>query len=316
MSDTQVRATSVILLISISLFSVSCSRSRNTAIVKDIQQKVASDPETRDSRISVEAKAGKVVLTGQIKTPAAQLKLEQIASQEPGISSVEDRTVVLQPDNVSSQITPAALPGAPPTSASQAPESPPVTVMAETSPGPPPEKPRPPQPLVVPSGTVLTIRTGSALSSGTSQAGQSFLGSLAKPVSIKGQMVIPAGSAVTGTVVDAKPKGKLKGEAVLNLALNTVTVRGQSYSIQTNVLQNTARGKGKRTAATTGGGAAGGALIGGIAGGGKGAGIGALVGGAAGFVGGAVTGNQQIEIPAESAVSFYLSAPLIIRPSR
>ena len=57
-----------------------------------------------------------------------------------------------------------------------------------------------------------------------------------------------------------------------------------------------------------------GALIGGIAGGGKGAGIGALVGAGAGLLGGAVTGNQQIEIPAESALSFRMSAPLTLPP--
>jgi hypothetical protein len=55
-------------------------------------------------------------------------------------------------------------------------------------------------------------------------------------------------------------------------------------------------------------------LIGGIAGGGKGAGIGALVGAGAGLVGGTLTGNQQIEIPAESALSFRLSAPLTLPP--
>ena len=84
------------------------------------------------------------------------------------------------------------------------------------------------------------------------------------------------------------------------------TVRGQTYSIQTGVLDSTAKGKGKRTAATTGGGAAGGALIGGLVGGGKGAGIGALVGAGAGLVGGAMTGNNQVEIPAESALSFQI----------
>jgi hypothetical protein len=105
-------------------------------------------------------------------------------------------------------------------------------------------------------------------------------------------------------VVTAKAKGKIKGEGELTLQLTSVTVKGQSYTIQTAVLENTVKGKGKRTAVTTGGGAAGGALIGGIAGGGKGAGIGALVGAGAGLLGGAMTGNQQIEIPAESALSF------------
>ena len=55
------------------------------------------------------------------------------------------------------------------------------------------------------------------------------------------------------------------------------------------------------------GGAGAGALIGALAGGGKGAGIGALIGGGAGLVGGALTGNKQIEIPAESALTFRLT---------
>jgi hypothetical protein len=153
-----------------------------------------------------------------------------------------------------------------------------------------------------------------ALSSKTSQTGQTFLATLGQPVSVGGRAAIPAGSTLSGTVVTAKSKGKIKGEGELSLALISVTMRGQTYSIQTAVLENTTKGKGKRTAATTGGGAAGGALIGGIAGGGKGAGIGALLGAGAGLVGGAATGNQQIEIPAESALSFRLSAPLTLPP--
>jgi len=133
-------------------------------------------------------------------------------------------------------------------------------------------------------------------------------------VSVGATTAIPAGSTVSGTVVTAKEKGKFKGEGELTLALTSVTVRGQTYSVQTSVLENTIKGKGKRTAVTTGGGAAGGALIGGIAGGGKGAGIGVLVGAGAGLLGGAFTGNQQIEIPAESALSFRLSAPLTLKP--
>jgi len=181
------------------------------------------------------------------------------------------------------------------------------------APPPPVEKPKP-QPFVVTAGTVLTVRVGTALSSKTSQTGSGFPATVAQSVSVRGMRAIPAGSAATGTVVAAKTKGKIKGEGELNLALTSITVRGRTYSIQTRVLENTVKGKGKRTAATTGGGAAGGALIGGLAGGGKGAGIGALVGAGAGFVGGALTGNKQIEIPAESALSFELSAPLTLQP--
>ena len=106
----------------------------------------------------------------------------------------------------------------------------------------------------------------------------------------------------------------MKGEGQLSLTLRSIVVRGQTYQIQTITLNSTIKGKGKRTAATTGGGAAGGALFGGLAGGGKGAGIGAFIGAGAGFVGGAFTGNKQIELPAEAAVTFALSAPLTLPP--
>jgi BON domain len=172
----------------------------------------------------------------------------------------------------------------------------------------------PPQPIVVPAGTVLTVRLGQTLGSKISQTGQSFLATLAQPISVNGTPALASGSTVSGTVVSAKSKGKIKGEGELTLALTSISVGGHTYSIQTGVLSNTIKGKGKRTAVTTGGGAAGGALIGGIAGGGKGAGIGALVGAGAGLIGGAATGNQQIELPVESALSFTMSAPLTLPP--
>ena len=171
------------------------------------------------------------------------------------------------------------------------------------------------QPIVIPEGTVLVVTTSQALSSKTSQPGQTFIASLAQPVSVEGRTAFPKGATVSGTVVSAKAKGKIKGEGELSLALTSISTGGQTYQIQTNVLSSTVKGKGKRTAATTGGGAAGGALIGGLAGGGKGAGIGALAGATAGFIGGAFTGNKQIEIPAESPLSFTLTGSLTLPPS-
>lgn len=282
---------SVALLIALSL-SIACSRHpSDDSIAKDIQNKIAADPDTKDSQVNVTANQGKVTLTGQVKTPAAQQKVEQIAKDEPGETGVDDQTAVQADATAAAAPAPAPAPPRPP----------------------PPPAPKP-QPVVVPSGTVLTVRVGQALSSKDSQSGQTFLATLAQPVSVAGRTAIPAGATISGTVVSAKAKGKIKGEGELTLQLTSVTVKGQSYTIQTAVLENTVKGKGKRTAATTGGGAAGGALIGGIAGGGKGAGIGALVGAGAGLLGGAVTGNQQIEIPAESALSFRMSAPLTLPP--
>ncbi len=257
-------AISVMLLTGLIGFLSGCSHSvSDEAIARDIQGKISSDPDTKDSQVSVAAKDGKVTLSGSVKSPAAQQKIDQIAHEETGASGVDDQT----------------------------------TIQAE--------QPKP-QPIVIPAGTVLVVTTSQALSSKTSQAGQTFLGTLAQPVSGGGRTALPKGATVSGTVIAAKTKGKIKGEGELALALTSVSTKGHTSS--------TIKGKGKRTAATTGGGAAGGALIGGLAGGGKGAGIGALVGATAGFVGGAFTGNKQIEIPAESPLSFTLTAPLTLPP--
>jgi hypothetical protein len=176
------RMTLLVALVLLLGIAVGCSkRPSDQQIQTDIQSKAASDPDTKDSDVSVAAKDGKVTLTGKVKTPAAQQKLEQIAREEPGAAGVDDQTAV-QPD-----ATPA-----------------PAQAMA---PPPPVEKPKP-QPIVVPAGTTLTVTVSQALSSKTSQTGQTFLATVAQPVSVGGRTAIPAGSTVSGTVVTAKSKTK------------------------------------------------------------------------------------------------------------
>jgi hypothetical protein len=67
---------SIVLLTAILGLSIACSKRPNDdAIAKDIQTKVAADPDTKDSDVTVAAKDGKVTLSGKVKTPAAQKKV-------------------------------------------------------------------------------------------------------------------------------------------------------------------------------------------------------------------------------------------------
>jgi len=169
------------------------------------------------------------------------------------------------------------------------------------------------EPLVVPSGTSITVSLGSQLGSKLSQAGQTFNGSVAQNVTVHETVAIPKGAEVSGTVTDAKALGKFAGGAVLTVQLNSITIHGKEVAVQTEARTFSQKGKGKRTAVVTGGGAALGGIIGALAGGGKGAAIGAAAGAGAGAGGAAFTGNKDIVLPAESAVTFQLSQDLEIR---
>lgn len=266
----------------------------DNTITKEITGKIAANPVTQDSRVSVETHEGQVTLKGTTKTAEAQRGIVGLAKTEPGVEAVDDQTSLGQEMGVS--------------------ESGPAASMRQTvAPPPPPPPPPPPKPVIVPAGTILTVRINQAISTKAVQAGSAFTGTVTTPITLEGKTIIPQGCDVTGVVTDAKKAGKFKGGASLNLVLDSVAVRGHKYNIVTELFAKETQGKGKRTTGMVAGGAGVGGAIGGLAGGGKGAAIGALAGAAAGTIG-SLTGNRDIELPAESVLTFKLDQPLTLKP--
>lgn len=180
------------------------------------------------------------------------------------------------------------------------------------NPPPAPQTPPPPAAVDLPAGTHLRVRLDEDLGSKISQPGETFNATVADDVVVNGQTVIAKGARADGTVVDARPLGKFKGGALLEVRIDRVHTQWGSYPVATSSIERAEQGKGKRTALFAGGGGAFGALVGGLAGGGKGAAIGALAGGGAGTAGGALTGNRQIVLPAETLLTFRIEKPVHI----
>src|SRR5438270_13546458 len=181
---------------------------------------------------------------------------------------------------------------------------------AKSTPKAPAPKPRP---LVVPAETVISVVLDEPVGSKISTPGQNFAASVREPIEVNGKVAIPKGARATGVVKNAKPAGRFKGAATLDLTLTSIEINGADHEIHTSAPMQSSTGKGKRTAAMVGGGAGGGALIGGLAGGGKGAVIGGLIGAAAGTGGAGLTGNRDIKLPAETPLTFKLVDPLEIK---
>lgn len=172
------------------------------------------------------------------------------------------------------------------------------------------------RPIVVPADTTITVVLDEPLGSKTSSTGQNFAATVSTPIEVDGRVAIPKGARATGVVRDAKAAGRFKGGAVLSVALTSVTVENASYDLETTPHTQASKGKGTRSAEMIGGGGAAGALIGGLAGGGKGAAIGAAIGAGAGTGGAGLTGNRDIVLPAETPLTFKLTAPVEIKSKR
>ncbi len=219
-------------------------------------------------------------------------------------------TVVASGTQAAGTTTMAPAPVAPATSPYDAPVQPGTMAQAPAT-GPAPAAPAAPAPtLVVPAGTRVTIRTSETLSAEHGGGvGSGFSGVLNYPLTVRGVVAFPRGTAVRGEIVSANGRGHFTGDGVLGLELRTVG----GYRVQTSEYVQRIHGRGKRTAGFIGGGAGIGALIGGLAGGGKGALIGGMAGAGGGTVAGAYTGHRDVVIPSESAISFTLRSAISLK---
>jgi hypothetical protein len=311
-------------------------------MASDIQAKINADSGLQGKQLGVQAAGGVVTLSGTVDNDAQREAASRYAGSEAGVKQVFNNLQVVPPVPVQtakatpspekhkpspskprrqprkSQDDDAPAAGDRPqevASAAPAPAPVPAPVSAVVIPPTPPQPstpPPPPQKVTVPYGTALSVRLVDPIDSETNQLGDVFHATLNAPITQDGAVVIPSGSDVQGHLADVKSAGRFAGKSIVVLQLDSISLGGQTYNIQTDQYSRDGSSRGKNTAEKVGAGAGIGAIIGALAGGGKGAAIGAAAGGGLGGGIQAATKGQQIKLPSETVLNFTLQAPVTV----
>ncbi len=305
--------------------SLACTRAPNDAqIANQVQSKIAADGNIQNKQLGVESANGVVTLSGNVSSELERNAAGNDAAQVAGVKTVINNLQV-SPETAAQQAPAAAEQPAPAVTRRRAPaerarpyNQPRSSAMASPPAGEAIASSAiaaQPRTVTVPEGTVLAVRLIDPIDTERNKAGDTFRATLSEPVMVGNEVVIPGDADVTGQIVDSKSAGHFTGQSALALTLTSLHVNGKTYQLRTSQYEQQGSSRGKRTAATVGGGAGLGAIIGGIAGGGKGAAIGAAVGAGAGTGVQAATKGQQIKLPSESVLNFRLENPLNVIPS-
>lgn len=161
-----------------------------------------------------------------------------------------------------------------------------------------------PPPLELPAGTQLDLEMLSDLSSGTSVVGDRFRARVVADVMAGGEVAIPAGSAVEGSVTEVVPLKKIGGQPQIALGFDLVELESGTVPIRASLIEAGKKQAG-RDAAKIGGAAAAGAVLGHQVDSEKGKVIGAIVGGAIGTAVATKTG-KEVELPSGTQITVQL----------
>jgi hypothetical protein len=281
-----------------------CSSNRSdTEIANDVQSKIDTDPSITTKQVAVVSSGGVVTLSGTIGSDAERMTASSDASQVKGVTTVLNDLQVA-PAGVAAAPSQTARPVRRTKSSGASLQRTSAAIKATELRG---------QALTIPAGTAVSIRLIDSIDSDKNKPGDTFSGTLESPIMADDREAVPKKADVEGRIQELNTAGHFAGRSQLNLVLTKLSFNGKSYEIHTDEVTQEGNSRGKRTAATVGGGVALGALIGGLTNGGKGALIGAGAGAGAGTAVQALTKGQQIHLPSESVLEFKLNAPLTVR---
>ena len=166
--------------------------------------------------------------------------------------------------------------------------------------------------VVVPSGTVVMVRTTTPLQSTSAQAGQTFETAVQESVGIEDFTVVPAGSRIRGTIVTARPATRQQS-GVIEVVFDRLTlsdgssvgIRGKLTSTDSAERRQIERDPNARVVLVGGRGGIGAA----IAGAGSGSGSNSLLA----ALGSILSEGRDVNVPAGASLAVELEQPVTLR---
>ena len=98
MKMRRTRTAFLISLGTVAVFAMGCAQKSNDAqLATTIKAEMFSDPQTKDSGLQVAVKDGVVTLSGTVSSDAARYEAYKLATTTPGVTKVDDQTIVQAP---------------------------------------------------------------------------------------------------------------------------------------------------------------------------------------------------------------------------
>jgi hypothetical protein len=159
-----------------------------------------------------------------------------------------------------------------------------------------------PEPIILPKGTILFLKTTKTITAKNFNAGDHFFVELDKDITQNGEVLIPKGTTVQMNVLVSDNKNRRASEFAVTVDGFIIDNYLQNVNTETKLVTTEDKAGGTVKKAAIGAG------VGAAFGGGKGAGKGAALGGAAGLL----SKGEAIQFPAGTQATFQLEQPLTI----
>lgn len=154
----------------------------------------------------------------------------------------------------------------------------------------------------------IPVRLNDSINTGRNKAGEPFKGVIDHNVEVDGLVAIPGGSVIEGVLRNVVSSARLRRRAEVTFEIEAITIAGKRQEIRAQPETRFGRTHARHDGTFIGGGALIGMVVGALASGGKGAAVGGLTGAAAGIAGAAITGKDELYIPAETVMIFRLKS--------